>query len=69
MSDAPAPTFENLVDELEKLVGRLEAGQLPLDESLRLYERGVTLAREGNSMLEGAERRVEELQKTLAGPQ
>ncbi len=57
--------FENLVDELQKLVAQLEAGNLPLDDSLRLYERGVALSRQANGLLEGAERRIEVLQKTL----
>ncbi len=63
------PRFENVIGELERLVGQLEAGQLPLDEALSLYERGVKLARVGNELLEGAERRVEELQKSLAPEQ
>jgi exodeoxyribonuclease VII small subunit len=58
-------SFEQLVEELQALVSRLEAGNLPLDESLRLYERGVTLARQANERLEGAERRVEVLQRSL----
>lgn len=61
------PRFEQIVEDLQALVARLEAGNLPLDEALDLYERGVALAREGNRLLEGAERRVEELQKSLAG--
>lgn len=65
MSEGNPPRFEDIVGELEKLVGRLETGELDLDEALRLYERGVSLAREGNRLLEGAERRVEVLQKSL----
>jgi exodeoxyribonuclease VII small subunit len=60
------PAFEVLIDELQKLVGQLEAGNLPLDESLRLYERGVALTRQANGLLEGAEKRIEVLQKSLA---
>ncbi len=63
------PRFENVIGELERLVEQLEAGQLPLDEALSLYERGVKLARVGNELLEGAERRVEELQQSLAPEQ
>lgn len=58
--------FEQIVEDLQSLVARLEAGNLPLDEALELYERGVGLARQGNMLLEGAERRVDELQKSLA---
>lgn len=64
MADEPA--FEKLIDELQKLVAQLEAGNLALDESLRLYERGVTLTRQANGLLEGAEKRIEVLQKSLA---
>lgn len=58
--------FEKLVEELQRLVTQLEAGSLPLDESLRLYERGVALTRRANGLLDGAERRIEVLQKTLS---
>ncbi|MCA9537321.1 MAG: exodeoxyribonuclease VII small subunit [Myxococcales bacterium] len=69
MSEDQAPErFEDVVNELEGLVRQLEQGQLPLDEALRLYERGVGLARKGNALLEGAERRIEELQRELAEP-
>lgn len=60
--------FEDIVEALEALVRSLEGGELPLDEALKLYERGVGLARRGHDLLEGAERRVEELQKSLAEP-
>ena len=58
-----SPRFEAVMDELETLVNRLEAGELPLDEALSLYERGVKLSRTGNSILEDAERRVTVLQR------
>ncbi len=66
MSDKEPERFEDVVGALEALVTQLEAGQLPLDEALQIYERGVALARKGNTLLEGAERRVEELQKDLS---
>ncbi|MGH8213855.1 MAG: exodeoxyribonuclease VII small subunit [Rhodanobacteraceae bacterium] len=56
-----APTvarFEQSLDELEKLVARLEGGELSLDESLRSFERGIALFRECQSALEQAELRV-----------
>ena len=62
---AEEPAFENIVDELQKLVAQLESGNLALDESLRLYERGVALARQANGLLEGTEKRIEVLQKSL----
>ncbi|MEE2757099.1 MAG: exodeoxyribonuclease VII small subunit [Myxococcota bacterium] len=65
MSDEQSENFEDVLKKLESLVQRLEAGGLPLDEALKLYEDGVRLARTGNTLLEGAENRVEELQATL----
>ena len=60
-NDESAPSiarFEQSLDELEKLVGLLEGGDLSLDESLRSFERGIALFRECQSALEQAELRV-----------
>jgi len=53
------PEFEQALDELEKLVVRLERGDLPLDEALRHFERGVELTRHCQGALRGAQQRVE----------
>jgi exodeoxyribonuclease VII small subunit len=53
------PEFEQALDELEKLVQRLERGDLPLDEALRHFERGVELTRHCQGALRGAQQRVE----------
>lgn len=58
--------FEALVRELETLVGRLESDELALDEALDLYARGVGLAVKGDTLLQGAERRIVELKQALA---
>lgn len=50
--------FEKSLDELEKLVAHLEEGNLSLDESLKSFERGVSLFRDCQSALEQAELRV-----------
>lgn len=52
------PTFEEALAQLEGLVARLEAGDLPLEEALEAFEAGVRLARQCSSRLEDAERRV-----------
>ncbi len=55
------PSFETSIRRLGEIVERLEAGDLPLEESLKLFEEGVRLARSSQMKLERAERRVEEL--------
>ncbi|HEX7129397.1 MAG TPA: exodeoxyribonuclease VII small subunit [Rhodanobacteraceae bacterium] len=50
--------FENSLDELEKLVAKMEGGELSLDESLRSFERGIALFRDCQNALEQAELRV-----------
>ena len=57
------PDFEKSLQELEQLVERLEAGDLPLEESLRTFERGVALTRECQLALQSAQARVEILLK------
>jgi exodeoxyribonuclease VII small subunit len=52
-------TFEVSLAELEKIVRRLEEGDLPLEESLELFEKGVRLSRECRERLNQAERRIE----------
>ncbi len=51
--------FESAIGELETIVQTLEAGDLSLEQSLELFERGVTLSRFCHKQLEDAERRVE----------
>jgi len=55
------PSFEQDVRELGAIVEQLEGGELPLEESLALFERGVTLARRAQAQLDAAEQRVEQL--------
>ncbi|MBI2218245.1 MAG: exodeoxyribonuclease VII small subunit [Candidatus Rokubacteria bacterium] len=59
--------FEECLERLEQIVHALEAGNLPLEESLRVFEEGVALARHCGRYLEEAERRVELLVKDEAG--
>ena len=60
-------TFEASLQELEKIVRRLEDGDLPLEESLKLFEKGVRLSRECQERLNQAERRIEILLKDEDG--
>ncbi len=57
-NDAPA-SFETALTELEQIVTRLESGDLPLEEALSEFERGVQLARQGQMKLQQAEQRVQ----------
>jgi exodeoxyribonuclease VII small subunit len=52
------PTFEQALSELEALVERMEAGELPLEESLKQFERGVELTRLCQKSLADAEQKV-----------
>ena len=62
---AAAPTsvlpFEACLDELEKVVKELEAGDLPLERSIELFEKGMQLSDSCRKQLEEAETRVEML--------
>jgi exodeoxyribonuclease VII small subunit len=51
--------FEKSLAELEGLVGRLERGDLPLDEALKTFERGVELTRNCQAALKSAQQKVE----------
>ena len=53
--------FESAIAELETIVRQLEDGDLPLDQSLALFERGVSLSRYCHDQLGAAERRIEQL--------
>lgn len=62
-----AKTFEASLNELEQIVKQLEEGDLPLEESLKLFENGVRLSRECRERLITAERRIEVLMKESNG--
>jgi len=57
-SASPVADFEASLDQLEQLVGKMEQGDMTLEESLAAYERGVGLYRRCQSALEQAELRV-----------
>lgn len=66
-ADDKTPGFDDLLSELDEVVERLEQGELPLEEALERFERGVKLAREAESILGRAEKRVEVLLSTKDG--
>ncbi len=53
------PGFDEVLTRLRAIVGRLESGELSLEQALAVYEDGVELARRGNDLLASAEKRVE----------
>jgi exodeoxyribonuclease VII small subunit len=60
-------TFEDALAELEEVVARLEGGDLPLEETLALYERGQMLAARCEDALDAAELRLEKLRPAPGG--
>ncbi len=56
-----AVKFEQAMARLEAIVGELEKGELPLDESLKIFEEGIRLSKNCLKILEDAERKVEVL--------
>ncbi|MBW8056480.1 MAG: exodeoxyribonuclease VII small subunit [candidate division NC10 bacterium] len=67
MADEKEIKFEDALARLEGVVDRLESGELPLEESLRLFEEGVHLTKVCTHRLEEAERRITILLKDERG--
>jgi exodeoxyribonuclease VII small subunit len=60
-------TFEDAIKRLEEIVSKLEQGNVPLDESLDLYEEGIQLSRTCSEKLKTAELRIKKLGKDIKG--
>ena len=60
-ADVKDLTFEKALDELERIVGALEQGDVALDESIRIYERGEALKKHCANLLQAAEDKVEKI--------
>jgi exodeoxyribonuclease VII small subunit len=67
-ANEPQLDFETAMRDLEELVDRLERGDLPLEESLAAFERGVSLTRTCQTALKEAEQKVEILLKKAGEP-
>lgn len=61
------PTFKEAIEELEKITTQLESGELELEQSLALFERGVVLIKFCQDRLDGAQAKVEGLVSSLEG--
>ncbi len=59
------PPFEELYGKLEQTVDKLEQGGLPLEQSIALYEEGMGLAKQCQSILDGAEQRITKLRDSF----
>lgn len=65
--DIAAMTFEEALSALEKIVDDLERGDVPLDQSIRIYERGEALKNHCGKLLKAAEDRVEKIRLSREG--
>ncbi len=61
IKDIAALSFEQALDQLEKIVNDLERGDVALDESIKTYERGEALKRHCATLLQAAEDKVEKI--------
>lgn len=69
MNDKPVTgmTFEAAMAELESVVSKLESGDVPLEESITLYERGAALKAHCEARLRAAQEKVEQITLDAAG--
>ena len=65
--DVRAMGFEQALDALEKIVDDLERGDVPLDQSIRIYERGEALKAHCDRLLKAAEDKVEKIRLSRDG--
>lgn len=68
MAKAPPKTFESALEELERLVADLEAGKLPLADSLAAYKRGAELLKYAQGELALVEQQVKVLEGDVLKP-
>ena len=66
-TDIAALSFEKAVAELESIVNRLERGDVALDESIAIYERGEALKKHCETLLSAAENRIEKIRLDRTG--
>ncbi|MCG6121750.1 MAG: exodeoxyribonuclease VII small subunit [Microvirga sp.] len=65
--DIAAMPFEQALHELEAIVGQLEKGSVPLEDSIRIYERGEALKSHCERLLRQAEARIEKINLSASG--
>jgi len=62
-TDIEKLSFEQAIKELTSIVGRIEQGQIPLQDSLEQYEKGMALIKHCRTILQNAEKRIEKISK------
>ena len=65
-NDTGQLSFEEAIKELTNIVGKIEQGQIPLQDSLQQYEKGMDLIKNCRAILQKAEKRIEKITKTEA---
>ena len=60
-------TFEEAMEKLERIVSAIEAGEVPLEESIEQYAEGIKLVKQCRSILDAAEKKIQLLAKGDAG--
>ena len=65
--DIKAMSFEQALEALERIVENLERGDVPLDQSIRIYERGEALKSHCDRLLKAAEDKVEKIRLSRDG--
>lgn len=63
-ADASKLSFEDAIGELESIIGRVEKGEIGIEQALTQYERGVKLVARCRDILNTVEQRIEELEST-----
>lgn len=62
-TDVDKLSFEEAIKELTNIVGKIEQGQIPLQDSLEQYEKGMALIKQCRTILQQAEERIEKITK------
>ncbi len=62
-------SFEESIKELTNIVGKIEQGQIPLQDSLEQYEKGMALIKQCRTILQKAEKRIEKISELDAKSQ
>jgi len=62
-NDVEKLSFEDAIKELTDIVGKIEQGEIPLQDSLEQYEKGMSLIKRCRAILQEAEKRIEKISK------